>query len=269
MKPAHRLFWIVVVLGSGALNLGVVKADEKSPDESKSVALTPVPGSETDLECRVLDMRTGKTTIVKGRQAVYMSGLLPQADAAPHDYPIPVSAFAYAGTHWIGLTGDLYVYRDGGLLGMATMQGGFSWLDNLASNRPNRTLKEEIAAFRQQTPIAELFHAFLRKWGRDIDPQAPACWTKFSDVIPAPYLYNLQSNPPGSATIARAKFVAAEFDGKQLKVTLADQTGVISPSLWIDLDTKQAVKAENYEYDPDAKDRETERKALKSIGIGN
>ncbi len=269
MKHANRLLWGVAFLWIGCLHPSPVKSDMKPQDESQPAALKPAPDSEKQVECRVLDMSTGKITAVKGRQAVYMSGKIPRSDTATDNYPIPVSAFSYEGTHWIGMTGDLYIYRKGVLIGMATMRGGFSWLDNLARNQPNSTLEEDITAFRNEVPISRLFHMFLRKWGRDFDPQEPASWTSFSDVIPKPYLYNLLSNPPGSATIATAKFVSAEFDGKLLKVTVSDQTGVMSPSLWIDLDTKKAVKAKNYEYDPDAKDRETKKQALKSIGIEN
>ncbi|WP_425305506.1 hypothetical protein [Bremerella cremea] len=269
MRHSNCLFWGVVAIGIGCMIPSQAKSDMPPQEESRPVALKPAPDSEKEVECRVLDMSTGKITTVNGRQVVYMSGKIVRPDTTPHNYPIPVSVFSYEGTHWIGMTGDLYIYRKGDFIGMAMIGGGISWLDNLASNRPNGTLKDDIAAFQRDVPIGRLFHVFLRKWGRDSAPEEPNCRTNFSDVIPDPYLYYLLSNPPGSATIATAKFVSAAVDGKLLKVTVSDQTAVMSPSLWIDLDTKKAVKAENYEYDPDAKDREIKKQALKSIGIEN
>ncbi|OYP35381.1 hypothetical protein [Rhodopirellula sp. MGV] len=269
MKPGTISSWCVVLLLVGWMNPIEAGSETKPQDGPSAASLTPEPGSEKDVECQVLDMSTGAITKVKGRQCDYMSGEIHWPGATPHNYPMTVTAFSYEDMHWIGMAGDIYIDREGSLSGLATLRGGFSWLDNLANNREDRSLAEEMAAFRTELPMDDLIHAFLRKWVRDIRPGESNCWIKFSDVIPKPYLGYLLSNPLGSASIARAKFVTAVKDGELLKVTVSDQTDVMSPSIWIDLDTRKPVKAEGYVYDPDAKDRELKRRLLKSIGIGD
>jgi hypothetical protein len=249
MKHAQCLLWGVVVILSACLNPIQAESDIKSQDESNPVALKPVADSEKEIECRVLDMNTGETTTVEGRQVIYMSGPRPS-----YNHRIRVTAFSYQGTHWIGLSGDLFIYRKGIFIGMAINGEGLAWLTNFASNLPNRSLNEEIQAFQHEVSLAELGHAFLRKWQRDSRSDEPKGWTNFGEVIRNPYIMYLYTN--GGSMGMRPKFVSGAVDGDLLKVTVSNHSGGMFPNIWIDLDTKKAVKADNYEYDPDAELRE-------------
>jgi hypothetical protein len=224
-------------------------------DEAKSTStsLRPASGTEKEVECRVLDMSTSETTIVKGRQAIYLSEQ-PLPLLTSH-HPMAVSAFSYRDTRWVGLNCDLYLYRNGHLIGMKVVRSGFIWLSNFADNSRNRSLTEEIQAFERDVTLKQLFDVYHRSLQITSQPGAPVSHTSFSEVIPQKYNGYLQRSGRGMAGLGIGKFVSAEVDGKLLKVTVSDQSGVMFPTLWIDLDTKKAVKAENYEYDPDTKDR--------------
>lgn len=247
MRYAICLLWVSLNVANACDDPSQQESVTKHRNKTKTASLQPVPDSEKEIECRVLDMSTGVTTTVKGRQAVYMSG--PKPSYNHRNFRIRVTAFSYQDTHWIGLSGDLFIYRKGTFIGMAINGEGLAWLTNFAGNNPNRSLNDDIKAFQHEVPLDQLYHVFLRKWQRDLAPNEPKEFTNIGDVIPNPYVTYLYMT--GRPTVE-----SAAVDGKLLKITLSDQTKKMLPSLWVDLKTKKAVKAENYKYDPDAQDRE-------------
>jgi hypothetical protein len=45
------------------------------------------------------------------------------------------------------------------------------------------------------------------------------------------------------------------MDGDLVKITLLDQTGQMRPALWIDLDARKIVKADDWEFYPSEQEK--------------
>lgn len=178
----------------------------------------------------------------------YMSG--PKRGPYGTDCPILITAFAWPGNYWIGFKSDLYVERKDGFIGMKITVHGLNWRRNFAKDYNEQPLDKEIDRFEHEVSGDEVIEAYLRCVSKD------SIETKFADVIPPPYVDYFTSYPPGSQQMGLPQFVSAEMDGELLKLKLSDFSRQMVVSMWVDLDSKKAVKAENWEWYPSEQERE-------------
>lgn len=268
MANTTWLHALVVILSFGCGNQQKPDSTMEATNENKPNALRTSPWQ--DVRCRFIDTSVDKSSAdFAGRRLVYLAKV---AEIKGRDVRVPITTFRGfkrdGGGNWIGQESDLYVLHKGEVIGLKVFSAGVFWFNNFAQTQAAKSVDDLIGDFENENTESDLARVYSRTWLTKPGDQQRVPEIRFSDIMPKQYAENLMGATPGSSVPGTPKFVSAVMENGLLNVTVSDQSGQMSPSIWIDLDSKKAVKVENYEFDPIAKQKQETKRRLDDAQTG-
>ena len=201
--------------------------------------------------------RDGKTRKVTDAKLIVYE----YADKSGQTINLPVTAFVSSelAEPWVGPQQQYYIQTKSGIAGFVHFGGLLTWYatfakDSLAKPRAMLTVDDVVSDFEHNVGGEQLiatYESYLHAYSDPVRDQR----TDFRTIIPSKEAMYFLSAAPGSALGGLPKITGINMDGDLLKVDMENQTGEIKPTIWIDTETKQPVKAANFEYSipPDAR----------------
>jgi hypothetical protein len=173
-----------------------------------------------------VQMPNGSYVEIKGKKGTYVF-----QTAGSQEDPRGVIAFTNSttGHAWIGPEMDLYLETPSGILGLSQKLGAdFEWYPSAIGNaNPDGTADNLLNSYDQQKKYIEL-----------IDPRAVG-FTDLRDILNIRFFNRF----PGAMVDARAKINDCRMVDGTLELNIESPTGAFHARIWIDIKTKQVVKA--------------------------
>lgn len=268
MANSAWLNTLVAMLLFGCGNQRKLNSTTEATNQRKPDALRTSPWQ--DERCRFIDASADKSPVdFAGRRLVYLAKV---AEINGRDVRVPITAFRGfqrdGGGNWIGPESDLYVLHKGKVVGLNVFSAGLFWFDNFTQTQAAKSTDDLISDFENENTESDLAKLYSRTWLTEPGDQQRVPEIRFSGIMPRQYAENLMGATPGSSVPGTPKFVSAAMENGLLNVTVSDQSGQMFPSIWIDLDSKKAVKVENYEFDPIAKQKQEMKRRMEDAQTG-
>jgi hypothetical protein len=151
-----------------------------------------------------------------------------------------VVAFTSPRNHaiWVGPEQDVFIESGSQIVGARIAARGVLWAESLIhSTGPKRSeLAKAIATFEKETDGRSLSQAWL--------PTSLELHKMRLTDLKVILSMDFYVASPGSSQGAQPRLVDFDTKGAELRITLASPTGVHSATVWIDVETRRVVKAE-------------------------
>ena len=149
------------------------------------------------------------------------------ASGQTFDIPAVVLVNDATKTVWAGRKAEYYIETDSGIVGIRLDGGVLQWDSGLITKlKPGETLEDVIHRFETEVDHLQLGNP-------------PTQWIEIKRVI-NPLFF---TDPPGSSRPGDATIKKFAINKGELQLDLESPTGIYKASIWIDIKTRNIVKA--------------------------